>query len=92
MFVLAQYSLAPQWRRLEAALATPVLSPPQLTAGVRRSLLVGGGGSRVTREPLGAVVIALKTRTMLLREEVLPALRATSRRSRSDMSVVSMVC
>ncbi|MER6987686.1 hypothetical protein ABT337_04585 [Saccharopolyspora hirsuta] len=40
VFVLAQYSLTPQWMRLEAALSTPVLSPPQLAAGeLRRNLL-----------------------------------------------------
>lgn len=40
VFVLAQYSLTPQWRRLEAALSVPVLSPPQLAAGELRRRLV----------------------------------------------------
>lgn len=41
VFVLAQFSLTPPWQRLESALATPVLSPPQLAAGeLRRRLLV----------------------------------------------------
>ncbi|WP_406690784.1 aspartate/glutamate racemase family protein [Saccharopolyspora sp. ID03-671] len=39
VFVLGQYSLTPQWRRLEAAVSTPVLSPPQLAAAELREVL-----------------------------------------------------
>lgn len=39
VFVLAQFSLTPQWRRLEAAVSTPVMSPPQLAAAELREAL-----------------------------------------------------